>query len=446
MRGRSCPCAEPCSFCSCAPPPAGPPSCTNLKQETITGDLVGISDKEIVIKAASGNVTTPIDQVLTLTFGQQAGALPANVPWVDVELTDGTELHCASSPSSRTQGYGDAAGRAGGDVPAVGAVVDAGQRPPREEPQGVGRRAGQDLAHPRRGRPSTTDAVPNAVEGLIGDADESGETIHFTLPSGTGRQAGAGQRLRPGLQPQARTPTPPSVQCRLSDTHHNLVMVSGGRDDADRLHGDDAGRRQDRLHAGPGRQDGLQPRQARLPLRHDAVQGGSEVLAVRREHGVDQYHDWHYRRDLNLDDKAAGAEQHPLREGPGAARAHGVGLRPQGRLPRVPRRGRHRPRGAGSAGRWWCGSTATASSWPRSRSCAATRTRPAACVPVVRNIKDVKKLRIVVTHLDDGQVPRPRAEVRFGRRVCEQVSGEPRAPARARCPARRSADASRLAR
>ena len=74
----------------------------NLQQETVTGDLVGLSDKEVVIAAPTGKVTTPIDQVLTLTFGQQAGALP-NVPWVDVELTDGTQLHCANSPSSRTK-------------------------------------------------------------------------------------------------------------------------------------------------------------------------------------------------------------------------------------------------------------------------------------------------------------------------------------------------------
>ena len=36
-----------------------------LKQETITGDLVGISDKEIVIARGADKVTTPIDQALT---------------------------------------------------------------------------------------------------------------------------------------------------------------------------------------------------------------------------------------------------------------------------------------------------------------------------------------------------------------------------------------------
>ena len=65
--------ARPVSF---VPRPAGAAELHTLKQETITGDLVGLSNKEIVIAAGAGKVTTPIDQVLTLTFGQQTGALP----------------------------------------------------------------------------------------------------------------------------------------------------------------------------------------------------------------------------------------------------------------------------------------------------------------------------------------------------------------------------------
>ena len=70
------------------------------------------------------------------------------------------------------------------------------------------------------------DGVPNAVEGVIGDANESGETIHFTLPSGKEGDFALAQRLRHGLQPQARPERRPGAVPPL-DTHHNLVMVSG---------------------------------------------------------------------------------------------------------------------------------------------------------------------------------------------------------------------------
>ena len=124
-----------------------------LKQETITGDLVRISSKEIVLKAASGDVTTPIDQVLTLTFGQQTGPLPSNLAWVDVELTDGTELHCATFSVKKTQVEVTLLAGQKVTFPLSSPVVDADQRPAGEEPQGVGRHARQDLALPRRGGP-----------------------------------------------------------------------------------------------------------------------------------------------------------------------------------------------------------------------------------------------------------------------------------------------------
>ena len=127
-------------------------------------------------------MTTPIDQVLTLTFGQQAGALP-NVPWVDVELTDGTQLHCAKFSVVKNEVTLTLLAGQTVTVPLSGLsqmLANAHLDKNRKEWADI-------LDKTSRSRDvlaKVRDGVPNAVEGLIGDANETGETIHFTLPSG----------------------------------------------------------------------------------------------------------------------------------------------------------------------------------------------------------------------------------------------------------------------
>src|SRR5262245_11167691 len=63
-----------------------------LKGETVTGDLVSINDKEVVLAKGSERVTTPLAQVLQLDLS--APGKPPAGPYTDVELTDGSLLHC----------------------------------------------------------------------------------------------------------------------------------------------------------------------------------------------------------------------------------------------------------------------------------------------------------------------------------------------------------------
>src|SRR5271166_592435 len=64
-----------------------------LKGDKITGDLVRVTDKEIVLIQDGKEVATPVVGVLQLEF---PGNSPARLDekYVDVELTDGTLLHC----------------------------------------------------------------------------------------------------------------------------------------------------------------------------------------------------------------------------------------------------------------------------------------------------------------------------------------------------------------
>jgi hypothetical protein len=63
-----------------------------LDGKEIVGDVVSITDKEIVVRSEGKEVTVPVLQVLLIDIGA-AGKLPTK--YIDVELTDATLLHCS---------------------------------------------------------------------------------------------------------------------------------------------------------------------------------------------------------------------------------------------------------------------------------------------------------------------------------------------------------------
>src|SRR5437899_9678805 len=64
-----------------------------LAGKTMTGEVVGINDKSIILKTEAGEVATPLADVLELKL-QDPGSLPSGTKYSDVELIDGTMLHC----------------------------------------------------------------------------------------------------------------------------------------------------------------------------------------------------------------------------------------------------------------------------------------------------------------------------------------------------------------
>ena len=66
-----------------------------LSGKSITGELVGLNGKEVVIRGEGGSpVATPLTDVMALEL-QPAAALPANVKVTLVALTDGSVLYCS---------------------------------------------------------------------------------------------------------------------------------------------------------------------------------------------------------------------------------------------------------------------------------------------------------------------------------------------------------------
>jgi hypothetical protein len=66
---------------------------TTLKGDVVKGDVVSLSDTELVLDKGGAKVTFPILQVVQLDY-KEVGKPPAGLSYADVELTDGSVLHC----------------------------------------------------------------------------------------------------------------------------------------------------------------------------------------------------------------------------------------------------------------------------------------------------------------------------------------------------------------
>jgi hypothetical protein len=66
-----------------------------LKGELLKGDLVSVSDKEVVISVGGKPTPVPLASILAVDLGAP-GKLPTDNRVIDVELTDGSVLHCSA--------------------------------------------------------------------------------------------------------------------------------------------------------------------------------------------------------------------------------------------------------------------------------------------------------------------------------------------------------------
>jgi hypothetical protein len=194
-----------------------------LKGETITGDLVAASAKEIVLQKGGERVVTPVEQVLQIDFGQPA-RLPAEAKFTDVELTDGTLLHCSEFALKGQEVTLTLLGGRQVRLPLSGIANVLNDAHDEQN-----RRDWNDRLAKKRRRDVLVivrDGVANPIEGTLGDGDPEGGKIEFTLP--TGRKALVPLSNLQGLIFQ-RGPDPNAapVVCKLFDTGRNLIYASG---------------------------------------------------------------------------------------------------------------------------------------------------------------------------------------------------------------------------
>jgi hypothetical protein len=204
---------------------APPAELRTLKGETITGEVVSITDKEVVMVRAGERVATPLAQVLQIDYNPSDKS--ASEPFADVELTDGSLLHCAKFTIKGKEieltllaGLQVRLPLSSVDNVLTEANVEKNRKEWSERlADRKAKKKRRDVLAVRR------EGVLNALEGTLGDGDETGETIAFTIGSGKSRTvplSGVGGLIfERGVNPAAAP-----VVCRVSDTARDLFEAS----------------------------------------------------------------------------------------------------------------------------------------------------------------------------------------------------------------------------
>ncbi len=200
---------------------------------TISGDVVSLTSKEIVLKTATDQVTTPLDQVLDLDLAKAPGP-GKDSTYTDVELTDGTLLHCSQVAVKGKQVeltlLADSKTPNTVTLPLEAITYiqkDAQDDKVRREwkDRFLGKKRSRDLLILKIKRKGATEETYEGLEGTLGEADAEGQTIPFTTEKGMKLNPSLahvhGLIFLRGLDPNA---TP--VICKFHDTSANLVMVS----------------------------------------------------------------------------------------------------------------------------------------------------------------------------------------------------------------------------
>src|SRR5947209_13336452 len=202
----------------------------NLKGETIKGEIVSVSDKEIVLDSEGKKITTLLDQVLTLTL-DNAGGLAAEDKFILVELTDGSQLKCASvqfkGKDIALQTLQDQ--KLTLPLVKINWILNEAHDPANLKAfkeRVLNKKKAYDIIAIKR------DDVVQPFEGTIGDVDEKGENFDFEQRGGTKRTISTTKTLAFYFQRQA-DPAAKSVVCRVNDVHRNLLFAAEVKKDAD---------------------------------------------------------------------------------------------------------------------------------------------------------------------------------------------------------------------
>lgn len=149
-----------------------------LKGEKVRGEVVRVNDKEIVLLQDGKEVTTPVVQVLHLDFPANA-KVPPEEKFVDVELTDGTLLHCKDFILKGKEAtlHTVAGQEVKLGISGIANILTAGQDAilRKDWSERIARKRRRDVVAILR------EGVVNPLEGTLGEANEAGTHIEFTL-------------------------------------------------------------------------------------------------------------------------------------------------------------------------------------------------------------------------------------------------------------------------
>lgn len=193
-----------------------------LDGTTITGELLSLNDKEAVIRSGADTITTPIEKVLTIDLAPAANRMPKDAKYKDVELIDGTLLHCEAVTYQGKQVKLTTLARQEVEVPlasvryVVGDAHDSKVAGAFKE--FLAKRRATDILVARG-----PDGQLNGLDGTLGDADDKGDTIDFTLANSDRKVQVSLTKVQGMIF--VRKPADKVPICKIEDNYRNVVMV-----------------------------------------------------------------------------------------------------------------------------------------------------------------------------------------------------------------------------
>jgi hypothetical protein len=199
-----------------------------LKDGARKGEVKSITEKEVVFTADGKDVTTPVAEVLQIDYGQP-GKLPSDAKWTDVELTDGTLLHCSAFVLKGKQVELKLLAGPEVKVPlaAVANVLNNAhvEKVRKDWTARLAKKRRRDVVA-RVLKADDPNGVVNMIEGTLGEGDAEGKTIQFTLAA-SGRKVDFLLENAHGLIFQRELdPNAPLAVCKVHDTLQDIVYAN----------------------------------------------------------------------------------------------------------------------------------------------------------------------------------------------------------------------------
>ena len=209
---------------------AEPAKLRTLSGKTHEGELVRISNKEIVLHGDSGDVSIPLETILDLSLPSTAPA--SEDVYSNLQLTDGSLLHCLDFAIVRDEVRCKLVGGQAILIPLqTVANFVAGAQDPQvgQEWQGIlSRQSNLDLLAIK-----DSAGKVNILEGTFGSGDDQGTSIQFESSSGAKRQINLRRIHGMSFVRKLDKEAPASI-CKVTDNARQTWMAAtvsfaGGR-------------------------------------------------------------------------------------------------------------------------------------------------------------------------------------------------------------------------
>lgn len=199
---------------------------TTASGKKLTGELILLDAKSVTLKTTTGDVTTPISEVVTIDFKSPPAPPPAkDARWTDIELIDGSVLHCSALAVKgkfiEATVWPDRQLKL--PLEQIFSVLrDAQDTSYRKQWQSIlTRRVDTDLYVFKK---KTEEGILDTLAGTITEGDPEGTSLKLVKAS-DGRVISPKQANMFGLIFVQKTGEVPRRLCKLIDTHRNLLSV-----------------------------------------------------------------------------------------------------------------------------------------------------------------------------------------------------------------------------